>query len=251
MNLSRTLYIADLFSGIRISQRLCVQYLYLSPCVTICSKTLYAKKVAGVNQAVLDRVENEWKRELSNVKDRGNAIFVLGPMGAGKSTIIENYFKNHSQFKSFAYVDTDEIMGAIDAFTADKVDIYYPLARKIAISLTDWILTQKISFIAEGTCVKYKELIIYMKRLKETGYRIHVNRLPYVPLDEILHRSKHRKNRLIPDHVVTSIYTNAIVGLKELYAYNKEVNYELFNDLNIPASSETNNKHVKPCSASQ
>ena len=251
MNLSRMLYVADIFSAIRCSKRLCVQYLNLSSCVTICSKKQKPKKVAAVNQEVLDRVENEWKRKLSNVKDRGNAIFVLGPMGAGKSTIIENYFKIHPEFKSFAYVDTDEIMGAIDAFSADKVDIYYPPAREIAISLTDWILTQKISFVAEGTCVKYKELIVYMRRLKETGYTIHVNRLPYVPLKEILHRSKHRKNRLIPDHVVTSIYTNATIGLNQLYAYNKKIDYELFKDLDISTSSQTNNKHAKPCSASR
>ncbi len=250
MNLSRKLHVADLFSALKGSKRLWFQ-LKLFPCVTICSKSCQTRTVAGVNQAVLDRVENEWKRKLSSVKDRGNAIFVLGPMGAGKSTIIENCFKSHPVFKSFAYVDTDEIMGVIDAFTADKVDIYYPLARKIAISLTDWILTKKISFVAEGTCVQYKELIEYMERLKKTGYKIHVNRLPPVPPDEILRRSKHRKNRIIPDDVVTSIYTNATIGLSQLYEYNKKVDYELFNDLDISEGSLKNHKHAKPFSANQ
>lgn len=251
MNLSRNLYVADLFSAFRSSKRIWFQ-LKLLPCIILCSKGCQTRTVAHVNQAVLDSVENGWKRKLSNIKDRGNAIFVLGPMGAGKSTTIENYFKNHPEFKSFAYVDTDEIMGVIDAFTADKVDVYYPLARKIAISLTDWILMQNISFVAEGTCVKYEELIEYMERLKDTGYSIHVNRLPPVPLAEILHRSKHRKNRIIPDNVVASIYANATIGLNKLYEYNKKVDHKLFNDLDIlPGSQKNNNKHAKPCSASQ
>ena len=247
MNLSRKLYGIGVFSTFLNSKRLLFQFEVLS-CTTLRSKVCQIRTMAGVNRAVLDRVENEWKAKLSNVKDRGNAIFVLGPMGAGKSTTIENCFKNHQEFKSFAYVDTDEIMGAIDAFAADKVDIYYPLARKIAINLTDWILMQNISFIAEGTCVKYEELIEYMERLKETGYRILVNRLPPVPLDEILRRSKHRKNRIIPDNVVASIYTNATIGLNKLYEYNKNIDYKLFQDLDIMANAQKqSNRHTNAC----
>lgn len=236
MNLSRKLYTTDIYSAFRCSKRFWVLYKNLDDIILNCCKFSYqADKLAAVNQAVLDRVENDWKRKLHNIKDRGRAIFVLGPMGAGKSTTIEHYFKNHPLFKSFAYVDTDEIMGAIDAFTADKVDVYYPLARKIAISLTDWILAENLSFVAEGTCVKYKELIEYMERLKATGYEIHVNCLPPVPLDEILQRSKHRKNRIISDDVVASIYANATMGLNELYKHNKKVECKLFNNLDIMA----------------
>lgn len=236
MNLSRKLCVAEIFNTFCPSKRSWFECRFL-PCVTHVVKGCRSGTVACINQVVLDRVEREWKRKLSNVKERGNAIFVLGPMGAGKSTIIENCFKNHLKYKNYAYVDTDEIMGTIDAFTADKVEIYYPLARRIAISLTDWILLQNISFVAEGTCVKVEELIEYMERLKKTGYKIHVNRLPSVSLNEILHRSKHRKNRIIHDDVVTSIYTNTTIGLEKLYEYNKNVDYKLFNELDISPGS--------------
>lgn len=214
-------------------------------------KECISTRLAGVEQAVLDRVEKNWRQILSDVKHCGNAIFVLGPMGAGKTTTIENCFKTHRHFRHYAYVDTDEIMGSIDAFTADKVDLYYPLARKIAIKLTDWILAAKISFVAEGTCVKYDELIEYMERLKDNGYKIHVNRLQTVPLDVILRRSKHRKNRIISDDVVTSIYENANFGLKHLYEHNKRVSYSLFVDLDLTLTENLDNKcsHVKPLCA--
>ncbi|XP_028400358.1 uncharacterized protein LOC114523585 [Dendronephthya gigantea] len=237
MNLSRKLCVAEIFNTFYPTKRTWFECRYFLPCVTVVVKGIHSSTVACVNQVVLDRVEREWKRKLNNVKERGDAIFVLGPMGAGKSTIIENCFKYHLKYKSYAYVDTDAIMGTIDAFTADKVEIYYPLARKIAISLTDWILMQNISFVAEGTCVKVEELIEYMERLKETGYKIHVNCLPPVSLNEILHRSKHRKNRIIHDDVVTSIYTHATIGLKKLYEYNKTVDYKLFSELEISTGS--------------
>ena len=243
MNLSRKLNVVEFLSSISSSKCALFGIGFKAPSCKTFRNSI--KTLAIVNEAVLKRVEEEWKVKLSNARDRGNAIFVLGPMGAGKSTTIENCFKTHPEYKSYAYVDTDEIMGAIDAFTADRVHVYYLLARKIAISLTDWILTQNISFVAEGTCVKYRELIEYMERLKETGYKIHVNRLAPVPLDEILRRSKHRKNRIIPDDVVKSIYNNASIGLNKLYEHNKKVDYKLFRDLDISTAIQ-NDKHDKP-----
>lgn len=193
------------------------------------------KTVACFDQAILDRVVSEWKSKLANVKAKGNAVFVLGPMGAGKSTRIHKYFKTHPEFKNYAYVDTDEIMGTIDAFSADKVDVYYRLARKVAINLTDWILTRNISFVAEGTCVEYSELIEYMERLKETGYNIQVNPLVADSLETIIQQSKQRKNRIISEDVVAYIYKHAIIGLEKLYEYNEKVHNKLFDELAIPS----------------
>ena len=219
---------------------------------TVFRKECISTKLAVVDQAVLDRVEDGWRQVISNIKHCGNAIFVLGPMSDGKTTTIENCFKTHEHYRQYAYVDTDEIMGSIDAFTADKVDLYYPLARKIAIKLTDWILAEKISFVAEGTCVKYNELIEYMERLKDGGYKIHVNRLQTVPLDVILRRSKHRKNRIISDDVVESIYKDANLGLKRLYKHNELVNCSLFEDIDRTVTDinlDNKHNHVKPLCA--
>lgn len=166
-------------------------------------------------------VESKWKRKLLNTQYRCDAIFVLGPMGAGKTTVINNEFKTHPVFGNYAYVDTDEIMGMLKGFESNKVEEYYPIARNIAIHLTDWILEQKISFVAEGTCVKYMELIDYMHRLKSVGYHVRVKRLPRVPLETVLERSKLRKNRVVPDHVVKSILEGSNLGLDKLYEFNK------------------------------
>lgn len=166
-------------------------------------------------------VENEWKRRFRNTTYLGDALFVLGPMGAGKTTIINSEFKSHPVYSNYAYVDTDEIMGMLDGFEPDKVEEYYPLARHIAIRLTDWILEEKISFVAEGTCVKYLELIDYMTRLKIRGYTIRVRRLPYIPLGRVLEQAKRRKNRQIPSHVVESIYEGSYAGLEKIYQFNR------------------------------
>ena len=193
----------------------------------------YAKDVNGVEPKETEttnhfitssdtkHVESKWKRKLLNTQYRCDAIFVLGPMGAGKTTVINNEFKTHPVFGNYAYVDTDEIMGMLKGFESNKVEEYYPIARNIAIHLTDWILEQKISFVAEGTCVKYMELIDYMHRLKSVGYHVRVKRLPRVPLGTVLERSKLRKNRVVPDHVVKSILEGSKLGLDKLYEFNK------------------------------
>lgn len=174
-------------------------------------------------------VENEWKRRFRNTKYLGDAIFVLGPMGAGKTTIINSEFKSHPVYGNYAYVDTDEIMGMLRGFEPNKVESYYLVARNIAIRLTDWILDEKISFVAEGTCVKYLELIDYMARLKVNGYTIRVRRLPYTPVERVLEQAKQRKNRQIPSHVVASIFEGSCSGLEKLYQYNRCDN--LFEDV--------------------
>ncbi|XP_078362734.1 uncharacterized protein LOC144646901 [Oculina patagonica] len=174
-------------------------------------------------------VESKWKRKFMDTKYRCDAIFVLGPMGAGKTTVINNEFKTHPVFGNYAYVDTDEIMGMLKGFESNKVEEYYPIARNIAINLTDWILEQKISFVAEGTCVKFLELIDYMHRLKSVGYHVRVKRLPRVPLETVLERAKLRKNRLVPNHVVKSILEGSNNGLEQLYEFNKRE--ALFEDM--------------------
>lgn len=239
MNLSRSRHSFDLLKILR-SPKYVWLHCNFFPCVAFSQE--YSPGLPAVDEAVLAKVESRWKRVLGNVKHYGNAIFVLGPMGAGKTTTIESCFKTHGYFRHYAYVDTDAIMGSIDAFSADKVDQYYPLARKIAIRLTDWILEEKISFVAEGTCVKVRELIEYMERLKESGYKIHVNHLVSDPLHVLLCRSKHRKNRIISEEVVESIYKNTKLGLKELYEYNKQVNYTLFEDLDLAENLHKNCK---------
>ena len=169
-----------------------------------------------------EEIERRWKRKFFDTQCLGDAIFVLGPIGAGKTTVITNEFKCHPVFGKYAIVDTDEIMGMLDGFASDKVEEFYPVARHIAIRLTDWILDQKISFIAEGTCVKYLELIDYMHRLKSAGYHIRVKCLPVVSLETVLARAKLRKNRLVLDHVVRSIYHESHEGIRKLLEYNRD-----------------------------
>lgn len=180
----------------------------------------------------VQEVERKWKKQFLNTTLFGEAVFVLGAMGVGKTTVIENEFRCHPVYSKYAYVDTDEIMGMLQGFAYDKVEEFYPIAREIAIRLTDWILDQKISFIAEGTCVKYLELIDYLQRLKTGGYVIRIKRLTHVPLDIVLERAKHRKNRLVPEHVVKSIYYGSKEGLNGLYSFNKD--NRLFENVDVP-----------------
>ena len=208
----------------------------------------YAKNVNGVeskegpvsncflNKQDTHEVESKWKRKFLNTQYRCDAIFVLGPMGAGKTTVINNEFKTHPVFGNYAYVDTDEIMGMLKGFESNKVEEYYPMARYISIHLTDWILEQKISFVAEGTCVKYLELIDYMHRLKSVGYHVRVKRLPRVAVDTVLERAKLRKNRIVPEHVVKSILEGSNLGVEKLYEFNKRE--LLFEDMDFHERNE-------------
>ncbi|XP_065672962.1 uncharacterized protein LOC124809034 isoform X1 [Hydra vulgaris] len=174
-------------------------------------------------QSVEDVLER-WKQKYLIKKQYFEAVFVLGPMGSGKTTIIKRDFKKYEQYQHFSYVDTDEIMELIDGFQPDKVDTFYPTARIISIKLTDWLLDENISFVTEGTCVKHKELEEYMIRLKEKGYKIKVRRVPSVPLDLVLQRVKNRKSRYIAEDVIKDIYFNSEIGINKLFHSNKEKN---------------------------
>eukprot|EP00794_Sanderia_malayensis_P014189 gene14189-15668_t len=174
------------------------------------------------NQYGEDRVVEEWIHNLKQSKYHfEEAIFVLGPMGAGKSTVVEQEFKKHHIYKNYAYVDTDELMEKLDGFDSKRTGEFYPIARSIAIRLTDWLLDENISFIAEGTCVKYLELEDYMYRLKRKGYVIKVRHVNSISLEEILQRTAHRERR-IPDSVVQSIYHGSLRGVNELMKLNKD-----------------------------
>ena len=169
--------------------------------------------------------ENElirnFKSQFLQTDQHYEAVFILGPMGSGKTRVINKEFRLHEVYGKYVYVDTDEIMEQLNGFHEKLVDIYYPSARKIAIHLTDWLLDKGLSFIAEGTCVKYLELEDYMIRLKEKGYKVKVKRIPHISLELTLQRVRNRKGRFVSDEVVKKIYIESQIGLKKLFERNE------------------------------
>ena len=176
-----------------------------------------------------NRLIDEWISNQMNSKCYYNeAVFVLGPMGAGKTTVLQEEFKKHPVYSNYAYVDTDELMEKLNGFDSKRVDEFYPKARSIAIKLTDWLLNENISFVAEGTCVKHSELEDYMQRLKMKGYVIRVRHVNSIPLEEILYRTSKRERKVHED-VVKSIYYGSVNGIRELKS--KNVNNGLFEEI--------------------
>ena len=172
----------------------------------------------------------EWKRKFRQSKCYGEAVFVLGAMGAGKSTVITQEFRKHKLYGKYAYVDTDELMQELDGFDPDNVEEFYPTARGVAIYLTDWLLDENISFVAEGTCVKYDELEDYMKRLKQRGYSIKVKHVNNLSVNTVIERAR-RRHRKVPDEVVKSIYFGSLNGLNELKRINQSSDFTLFEEI--------------------
>lgn len=162
----------------------------------------------------------KWKNILAKTKHYYEAIFVLGPMCSGKTKTIHE-FKCSNEYKKFAYIDTDEIMEGLNGYDHKKVDIFYPSARKVSIHLTDWLLDERMSFIAEGTCVLYDELEDYIVRLKEKGYDIKVMKIDDVALDVVVDRSEKRFRYVAPE-VIKDIYINSQIGLKKLWEKNED-----------------------------
>lgn len=154
-------------------------------------------------------------------KDNFNdALFVLGPMGSGKTTVIKSRIMTNEKYEKYAYVDTDELMAHLPGFDENSIDLFYPIARRMAIELTDWLLEKQLSFVAEGTCVKYQELVDYMIRLKEKGYNINVCKINNFSLDLVLHRASNRVHRKVRPELVREIYLQSNFGIKELYHQN-------------------------------
>ena len=171
----------------------------------------------------------KYKKLFSATNTYSEAIFVLGAMGVGKTKTINDEFRSHATYSQYAYVDTDEIMEQLDGFNENKVDMFYPVARRVSIKLTDWLLEKNISFVAEGTCVKYIELEDYMIRLKENGYNIKVRKVNSVPLETVVTRARNRTRRHVADEVIKDIYLYSQIGIKELFERNS--NKQLFEEI--------------------
>jgi len=161
-----------------------------------------------------------WKDKLSLTGHFYEAVFVLGPMCAGKTSTIHS-FGCLKQYKHFAYVDTDEIMTHLDGYCDTDIDKFYPSARNVSIHLTDWLLEERMSFIAEGTCVKFLELRDYMIRLKDHGYSIKVVKLDTAPLDVLLERAEKRVRRRVSMDVIREIFVQSNIGLQKMWEINE------------------------------
>jgi Uncharacterized protein conserved in bacteria len=183
-----------------------------------------AEKMCPLKSENESNLFEKYKSHYSSAKKQfyKDALFVLGPMGSGKTTIIKNKIQTHKIYGKYAYVDTDEIMEQLPGFNKLQVNNFYPIARQIAIKLTDWLLDSHLSFVAEGTCVQYEELIDYMIRLKRKGYTIKVCKLNAVDLDLVLKRAANRETRQMKLKDVKDIYIQSNHGLKELYKLNEE-----------------------------
>lgn len=178
-------------------------------------------------ERIIDKYkEYYYSKSKNNFQD---ALFVLGPMGSGKTTVIKSLIMTHEKYGKYAYVDTDELMAHLPGFDENKIDLFYPIARRMAIELTDWLLAEKLSFVAEGTCVKYQELIDYMIRLKEEGYKINVCKIDHLSLELVLHRASNRIHRKVPPELVEEIYLQSHFGISEIYRQNIE--HKLFENI--------------------
>ena len=173
------------------------------------------------NNQLIEKYKTYYRRS-GSVQYYKDALFVLGPMGSGKTTFIQNKILSHKMYGKYAYVDTDEIMEQLPGFSKMEVNKFYPRARQIAIILTDWLLENQLSFVAEGTCVQYEELIDYMIRLKRKGYTIKVCKLNQVELDLVLKRAANREARKMAMNEVKEIFIQSKHGLEELYRINSE-----------------------------
>lgn len=162
----------------------------------------------------------------NGTKLKKNCIFVLGPMGSGKSTIIQNYIKTDVKYSSSPFIDTDEIMSHLPDFTLSTIYKNFPLARKVSILLTEWLFVDGISFIAEGTCVYWQTLLRFMKEMKENGYSIEVLFVKK-PLEIVLKQAANR-DRKVPSEIVSDIYHKSLYGCSQLVKENEKLNNSLF-----------------------
>jgi predicted ABC-type ATPase len=101
-----------------------------------------------------------------NKYSKKSLIFVCGPMGSGKSTYINDKFKNHDAY----YCNIDKWVHYFIPYENEPGKLY-SLCRKVGIIVTDYLLEQNISMILEGTGINL-DTIEYLKRLKNADYKI-------------------------------------------------------------------------------
>lgn len=170
---------------------------------------------SGPDPMSTNRLVESWKAKYSTFPAKSEAVFFIGPMGAGKSYQVNFFFSEESRRTRFAFVDTDEIMSELDGYSHDRAKDFYPIARNIAVQLTDWLLEHRISFVAEGTGVNYADMTDYLRRLRKADYTIQICFLDHVDEATALQRMQTR-SRTVPADMASQIYHNSIKGCQML-----------------------------------
>lgn len=155
-----------------------------------------------------------FKREkiaLDNRSDylcRKHIIFVVGTLGSGKTTLIQNKFLN----SEYIYINSDKSLEELydSTYTLDQL---YNQNRKIGTNLTDYALLKGYSMILEGTC-QHEDVLQFIHKCKNYGYNIDVYIMDTdldICLQRIVKRNQYTQ-RQIPDKIVKQVYNNLVEG---------------------------------------
>lgn len=152
------------------------------------------------------------------------AIIMMGAPGAGKSMCIQNITKNSDQFVE---VGVDNVMERIPEYkkainlgfdrdgkiisAKNACEIARNEATEITVALREEVIDSRRNLVYDGTGQNYSLYKYLIEKLKNKGYKVKIYYID-VDLEQSKSRVKNRAQntgRLIPDHVIESIYKNA------------------------------------------
>lgn len=175
--------------------------------------------------------------KISKVKRDENpfAALIGGGSGAGKSTIIKEYFapelKELSDATDFVYIDSDDIKEKIDEFQlyrkAEDDTVFYAAfyvheeSTHIADMLIEECINRKLSFIYDGTMQWKPQYDALIPKLKENSYEISG---VYVDVDvekavERVEKRGKEKKRFVPEEIVRKANRNSAISFSLLEVY--------------------------------
>lgn len=195
----------------------------------------YFVKDQDIVQLVREDIE---KTKQDGEQKKSVATFILGPPGAGKGTLFRKVVEEHPEYQdglAGAYtLNTDDIMESLPGYSPmlhlgtmsgypisrkDAAKIYHDPAKKINKKIMDQLITEKKSFIFDGTGANVDKLRHKIQKVKDAGYEIQVVVIT-ADMDT-------RQKRVYLRSIITGRYVPETVvagGQKDTYEWDKILN---------------------------
>ena len=149
-----------------------------------------------------------------NVQKKATVYVIAGPNGAGKTTFARKFLPEYVKCKQF--VNADLIASGLSPFSPEVAALS---AGKLLIEKIRELSEKMIDFGFETT-LSGKSYVLFLKKLREQGYRIHLFFLWIPTLDLALARIRDRVKKGghdIPEPVVKRRFYKGVQHLFKLY----------------------------------
>lgn len=138
------------------------------------------------------------KNNLTHQTPKKEAVFLVGPPAAGKSTTRQKLYPN------YPVIDPDEIKKTLPGYDPKNPSKVHMQSKILSRKYFEEMILGETSFVYDTTGGNEKRMIQEMEESRQNGFSIRILQVTCT-LDECLKRNRQRE-RTVPDEIVISIW---------------------------------------------